>query len=404
MADLDVPGLPAAAERLEAVADELVAEQMRVLATFPAYARVPDDDKQRACRRNVLRAVTVLRGGGGLPDGVEDEATCGRRRAAQGLSAEIVVTAYRAVMVVVLDAFLREAARVDATQPALLASVRRLWELTDHHSVEMFSACHEVVLDLARREERDRQDFLHNLLTGRLADTDVVEAGGAEFGLGSTSEVYVLRARSCSEVPTLDLQRVIERASRTAVMQPLLGLIGGDLVGIVRRAPETVDDSALVAIEGPVLPDAVSAAFLRVSKLLDLGVRFDLRGVLTADRLSLRAAVAQDEALGRRLHQRYVAALDPRAAITGLILESVETYLDCQRSIPAAAQALNVHVNTLRYRLERYEAVTGCELSDTLALFEVWWALQFAKIRSDSSESGGPGGSRGSSARRAARR
>jgi DNA-binding PucR family transcriptional regulator len=40
-----------------------------------------------------------------------------------------------------------------------------------------------------------------------------------------------------------------------------------------------------------------------------------------------------------------------------------------------------VHPNTIRYRLTRFRALTGADLSSTDTLVEVWWALEYASIR-----------------------
>jgi DNA-binding PucR family transcriptional regulator len=48
--------------------------------------------------------------------------------------------------------------------------------------------------------------------------------------------------------------------------------------------------------------------------------------------------------------------------------------------VERAAERLFVHPNTLRYRLARYEELTGTNLRDPLAAFEVWWALRRATI------------------------
>lgn len=41
---------------------------------------------------------------------------------------------------------------------------------------------------------------------------------------------------------------------------------------------------------------------------------------------------------------------------------------------------LSIHVNTLRYRLERFAALTEADLQDTETTFEVWWALQYRNL------------------------
>jgi hypothetical protein len=51
------------------------------------------------------------------------------------------------------------------------------------------------------------------------------------------------------------------------------------------------------------------------------------------------------------------------------LLRSLHVYLDCGRNAKAAAQALQVHRNTLQYRLRRIESILGRSLDDPDTLF-----------------------------------
>ena len=44
-------------------------------------------------------------------------------------------------------------------------------------------------------------------------------------------------------------------------------------------------------------------------------------------------------------------------------------------SIPLAARSIPVHVNTLRYRLQRFSDLSGADLGDLDTLIEISWAL-----------------------------
>jgi DNA-binding PucR family transcriptional regulator len=63
------------------------------------------------------------------------------------------------------------------------------------------------------------------------------------------------------------------------------------------------------------------------------------------------------------------------------ILQSLRFYLEKSRSIARTAEQLMVHQNTLRYRLEKYQELTGSDLADTETLAEVWWSLEYDHIR-----------------------
>jgi putative transposase len=75
------------------------------------------------------------------------------------------------------------------------------------------------------------------------------------------------------------------------------------------------------------------------------------------------------------LRDRYVDPLRGEGAFGDQVVESLRGYLSHDRSIPQAAEALHVHVNTLRYRLARFEELTGRSLQATDTLVELAWVL-----------------------------
>lgn len=58
------------------------------------------------------------------------------------------------------------------------------------------------------------------------------------------------------------------------------------------------------------------------------------------------------------------------------LLETVRHYLSLGMRADLAAERLFVHHNTVRYRLRRYEELTGTILRDPDRALEAWWALQ----------------------------
>jgi DNA-binding PucR family transcriptional regulator len=84
-----------------------------------------------------------------------------------------------------------------------------------------------------------------------------------------------------------------------------------------------------------------------------------------------------DPEVGERLVRRYIEPIRHGAARSAeALLEAIERYLACGLRAEAAAAELNVHPNTLRYRLSRFEQLTGADLHDIAVVAEVWWALQ----------------------------
>jgi PucR family transcriptional regulator, purine catabolism regulatory protein len=63
------------------------------------------------------------------------------------------------------------------------------------------------------------------------------------------------------------------------------------------------------------------------------------------------------------------------AVHAGELVPSVRVWLERDRHTERAARALHVHPNTLRYRVQRFEEISGRGLSSTASLAEVWLAL-----------------------------
>jgi sugar diacid utilization regulator len=99
--------------------------------------------------------------------------------------------------------------------------------------------------------------------------------------------------------------------------------------------------------------------------------------------LSVRIAVVEESDIGAALFHRYVAMVLDAAPMAVEILRSVQVYLANHRRIQPAADALLIHCNTLRYRLDKYTSMTGADLTDTEVIIEVWWALEYWQVRQD---------------------
>jgi DNA-binding PucR family transcriptional regulator len=65
---------------------------------------------------------------------------------------------------------------------------------------------------------------------------------------------------------------------------------------------------------------------------------------------------------------------------SSLTIETVRTWLDADGSTSAAAERLFLHRNTVRYRLSRFEELTGRKLSRPSDTTEVFVALEGARI------------------------
>jgi PucR C-terminal helix-turn-helix domain len=370
------------AEKLRASADELAWRQVAVCRKFPSYDKVPNEDLHRSCLRNVLRVVETLHGRDILPAGVhEDEGKSSRRRAVQGVPAEDVVACYWAVLAVLRDEFIERASAAGIPSEMVLAGTRRLWDMTDRLSGVLIQARHDIDIDFARRDERQKLALLQRILNGNLLPSEVSHLGSA-YGLEPDSEHWVFRARH-PEGTTQSLSRHIELTCGGQHFPPLVGPIDGDLAGITCRRPSVNDGVTVLATVGPFPLTMLGQAFAECTRLLNVAVRYGKRGLVDRESLSVRIAVIEESEIGAALFHRYVATVLDSGPMADLILESVQVYLAHNRRVQAAADALLIHGNTLRYRLDKYASLTGADLSNTEVIIEVWWALEYWQVRRD---------------------
>lgn len=382
MLDTRSRGFEAVADALMSRADALVEAQLTAVREFAGYDRIPAPALRDSAMRNVLRVVSVLRGSSDLPaEAVENERSSGQNRAIQGIPADVVVGAYRAVMSVLREEFLRTAQQLEIPPVDVLHATRLLWDLTDRYSSEVVAARQQIDIDFARRDEQARLAFLQRLLTGTLLPAEVL-VGGVAYGLVPESEYWVSRGRHPEEHQHT-LARRLEHSGATSHFRPLIGWIDGDVVAVTARRPSVTEDGAVLAVSGPVTPAAFPTAFAEATRLLNVAHRFHRVGLVDSNALSVRIAVAEENELSEALLARYVTPVLTIGPMAAIVLSSVRTYLACRRHIADTATALSVHANTARYRLARYHELTGADLEDTETLIEVWWALESWALREE---------------------
>jgi len=95
-----------------------------------------------------------------------------------------------------------------------------------------------------------------------------------------------------------------------------------------------------------------------------------------------------NEPSGRRYIEDVIGPLlDPEDSRAADLLTTLEAYLDCSRSIRRCAERLELHDNTIRYRLGRIEELLGLEITtDGEAQLSVQMALVLVRLRGASAD------------------
>lgn len=239
---------------------------------------------------------------------------------------------------------------------------------------------------------RQSSDLVDALITGR--SNAAIELLASRTGFTPAQRV---RAAAC--VPRKDPQLAlaeIEHAARKLDRHVVAALHEGLIVAIwtahSRENPLAVgrrlfgpEASAVIAgpaesiiHAGPVVRRAIAGLAARPTRPSNREV-LDT-STLLPERCLIGEVAAQDELVDR-------CYLTLKSAGTGL-LETVDVMVDNQGVLEQAARALPVHVNTLRYRLDKIEKLTGFDLRDSRGSFAIFTGVSLGRMREATEKTG----------------
>jgi hypothetical protein len=298
----------------------------------------------------------------------------GERQARQGATMSDLVHGWR----VCGEELIHRAREVTSTDPnadsLLVHLFESIMEWLDVGLVASAEGHRTADLERTRQEHHARASLIRRLVAGRL-DAGELRLQTDAFGLDRTLTYHAIRARPAPGIDATQLERHLGggpcRGSRAGV----LALIDGDICGFVSRLP-TEPVQAPVGVSAPVTLDALGPAFRTATRLLDAARALDRTGLITLETLGVEAAVVTDHEVGEAMLDRYVRPLEALGPAGALVLDTVSRYLSNDNRLDTTARELHVHVNTVRYRLGRFEQVTHHSLRDISTLVEVWWALR----------------------------
>lgn len=213
---------------------------------------------------------------------------------------------------------------------------------------------------------------------------------------GRADPVRVVLTRTPDDGPELASELLSELLAEATAS---LGFIGEDAYAIVeadehwptqwspiaRARLSTVDrfvdlSRVFVGVSGPATVDGLRGAAQEALHAVEVASRRDERlAVVAGEDIAvhrLLVAGAPDE-LRRSVRKRVLGGLLAYDAAQGTdLVRTVRVFLECSSSPTAAAKALHVHVNTLRYRITRASELLGLDLNDFTTQVDIYLALQ----------------------------
>jgi hypothetical protein len=346
------------------------------ISDLPSYRGIPLDELIPEIRRNYQVALRGLRQRRRPRPDEEVSAyeDSGAQRALQGVTLADFLHGWTLGLEVARAGAYRHAPEGEHREALLLEAIELMIAWNTHGMNAAAAAHRRVEMQLARQEHHDVASVVRNVLFGHTGSRHLGEL--ERFGIERGREYYAVRVRPEEMFALGEVERWLGTSSSAARPNGLVALIDGDVAGFVARRPPERAVPVSGGLAGPVPLPKLPDAFRVASRALHAACSLGRPGLVDLPALGLIPSVLEDEDVGIGLLERYVAPLERDGRSGALVLETVECYLrsDCQ--VHPTATRLGVHPNTVRYRVGRFEALTGASLKHTESLVEAWWALQ----------------------------
>ena len=222
-------------------------------------------------------------------------------------------------------------------------------------------------------EHTAREEFLRSLLLGVGSPGDMARRA-VLFGAPLDRPVVAFRAHLLAGATRTGIeQRLRRRAAHNWVVTTT---VGADLAGVTTGVPTISVRDAVVGVGSRLPLRRAHESFLLASRTLDAALGSERLGTFFLEDVALAAALVADDDVGRALERRYLDGLDAAGKLAGAIASTVLTLLDHDLSVNAVAEATGLHPNSVRYRVRKFEELTGADLTRLEDAFGVWWALR----------------------------
>lgn len=348
----------------------------RLYDNMPSYRVVPREQLAESIRQIISLVTDVVRTGVVPdPEDIVQARTSAAARARQDVPVQDVIRAFRFTIGGVHEALLQLVASRGFPAAEVVVVTDTLWRFSDAYTTSQIAVFQTTVVDRALNRVRRSQQFLRDLSDGA-DDQASLQRTARELGLRFDVTHAAVRSRPADSDVADRLRVELEQDARRRGSSALFVVIGNDLLGITDVRPRLVDSTECVAVGEYVDLAEMSASFRSAEVARSASELLCLAGVLTTAELSWKMAAVQSREVNATLTARYLQPLRSQGKFGQMIEDTLRAYLAADRSIPRAARGIPVHPNTLRYRLRRFEELTGQSLDSTATIVELSWALE----------------------------
>lgn len=352
---------------------------LAVASELPLYKQIPLEDIEQSVLRNVRRVIQALLEARPPSAAEVAEASVARTRCDQGLPIEDCIQAYRISLREIRNLFLEIAADLAMDPGDINTAIYILWDTTDVVTAQLALVHHETLIERTLHDERQRTEFIQGVVQGNLA-LPRLRLLASIYNTELDLRYRVIRGRPAAGVGLAAFVRALEIAGSSPYGQALLCTYDDSVIGLVSQRPDIAPHLGIVGIGSMATISSAPVSFQEANQLLEVANRLGKSGCIDRDSLSWRLALVSEPEIGDLLVDRYLKPMWDLGDFGTVILDSMREYLACGRHLTQAARKLHIHVNSLRYRIERFEAVTGRNVDDADVTLELHWAIERAAL------------------------
>lgn len=345
----------------------------RLQAEIPSYRGIDRDDLLPATVTGIKRILTTV---GDERPFTDTELSAfrehGEMRGRQSISLEDMLGGWRLAVRAALENLVSIGREIGVTDRDLLDLSHDVLAVSDTAVAALARGHHDAEREMAGYEQDRLTDLVRGILLGTLSRAEI-RVRIETYNLDPDGDYYAFRMRGNANAQVGGHARRVA-STPGASTRGLTASIDGDLAGFLDRHPEPVID-VTTGVGPPSRLDRLEPSFLRATRAMTAAAAFGLTGVYDLTGLGLLPVVLDEHDIGDELVRRYIEPLGTGEAAQ-TILTTVRHYLSLGMRADLAAEQLFVHHNTVRYRLRRYEELTGTTLRDPDRALEAWWALQ----------------------------
>lgn len=357
---------------LSAAAEDVSRTSLHELRTHvPSYSTVLDHQIQRSVQMNIDASCQALAGHTAVPSLAQRQLIDERvaERVSSGVPIEDVIRGFRVAWSFIRERFVQIGREVGLDSQDILEGAQILWELSDFLMAQASLTYQQLGIDNELVVAARRSAVMEKLLTG-IEDVEAIaeDLQGFDLGGGESYVVFISRPEEGGHVEAL--RRVLEQAHRGP---RLVASKGAECVGVSADAPARVT-GALTAV-GPRVPlDEIPSSYRLAERTLAWMAK---RGMSLCDYSTpgWEVLVETETHLTQLFVEQFASPVGDRGEFGTVLLETLRVYLSSGQNVAKAAEELFIHPNTLRYRVQKYQEITGANMSSLDTVVRIAWAL-----------------------------